>query len=322
MKARIVLCLSVSALLAFVAPVSAQEGQKTDSPWDKLGKPAAPLTGLQWIKGEPVKMKKGSVYVVEFWATWCGPCLKSIPHLTELQHQFEDKGVTIVGISTENAETVKPFVADKGDTMNYSVAVDPARKVSKGYMQAFGVRGIPHAFVVGKDGNLLWHGHPMAGLDAVLEQVVAGQFDYVGYAKKQVAQEKEQARVLKLFKAYFTTVGTDRDEAAQIGLQLVDGPDNAMMLNALAWRILTDVPQDQRDLELARSAAAKAVKLTEEKNSSVLDTHARVLYELGKKYVTDAVTQQKKAVALAEGNDEMRRRLEEALERYESASVE
>ena len=322
MKARIVLCLSVSVLLALVAPAGGQEERETNSPSDKLGKPAAPLTGLQWIKGEPVKMEKGSVYVVEFWATWCGPCRTSIPHLSEVQHQFKDKGVTIIGISNEDAERVKPFVAEKGETMNYTVAVDPARQVSKGYMQAFGVRGIPHAFVVGKDGNLLWHGHPMAGLDAVLEQVVAGQFDYVAYAKKQAAQEKEQARVLKLFKAYFSTVGTDRDEAARIGLQLVDGPDNSMMLNALAWRILTNVPQDRRDLELARRAAAKAVKLTEEKDPSVLDTHARALYELGKQYVAEAVTQQKKAVALAEDNNEMRQGLKKALERYESASVE
>jgi len=322
MKARIVLGLSVSVLLALVAPVGGQEERETNSPWDKLGKPAAPLTGLQWIKGEPVKMEKGSVYVVEFWATWCAPCLTSIPHLSEVQHQFKDKGVTIIGISNEDAERVKPFVAEKGETMNYTVAVDPGRQVSKGYMQAFGVRGIPHAFIVGKDGNLLWHGHPMAGLDAVLEQVVAGQFDYVAYAKKQAAQEKEQARVLKLFKAYFTTLGTDRDEAARIGLQLVDGPDNWMMLNALAWRILTNVPQDQRDLELARRAAAKAVKLTEEKNPSVLDTYARALYELGRQYVTEAVAQQKKAVALAQDNNEMRQGLEKALERYESASVE
>ena len=329
MKTRIGLCVGVWVLVALTAPVIGQEEKEAASPWDKLGKPAAPLSGLRWIKGEPVKMEKGSVYVVEFWATWCGPCLTSIPHLTEVQDQFKDRGVTIIGISTETADKVKPFVAEKGDTMNYTVAIDPGRQVSKGYMGAFGVRGIPHAFIVGKNGNLLWHGHPMAGLDDVLEQVVAGSFDYIAYAKKQAAEEKEQVRVLALYKSYFTTVETDRDEAARIGRQLVEGPDNPMMLNALAWRILTDVPQEHRDLELARQAAAKAVKLTEEKNPSMLDTYARALYELGKKYVADAATQQKKAIALVEANDDMPDGLKKfldglkkTLERYESASVQ
>jgi len=322
MKTKVGLCLGVVALLAFVALVSGGQGQQAASPWDKLGKPAAPLTGLQWIKGGPVEMKKGSVYVVEFWATWCPPCRTSIPHLTELQHQFKDRGVTIIGVSKETADIVTPFVEEEtAGKMDYTVAIDSEKRVYKGYMDAFGVGGIPHAFIVGKDGNLLWHGHPMAGMDGVLEEVVAGQFDYVAYAKKKAAEDKERAHVLKLYKDYFATVSTDGSEAAKIGLQLVDGSDNAMMLNALAWKILTDVPENDRDLELARQAAAKAVKLTEEKNPSVLDTYALALYELGKKYVGQAVAYQTRAVELT--NDERSQAsLKKALDRYESASVE
>ncbi len=321
MKTKVGLCLGVVALLVFVALVSGGQGQQAASPRDKLGKPAASLKGLQWIKGGPVEMKKGSVYVVEFWATWCPPCRTSIPHLTELQHQFKDKGVTIIGVSNETADKVKPFVEEYAQKMDYTVAIDPERQISKGYMEAFGVGGIPHAFIVGKDGNLLWHGHPMIGMDGVLDAVVTGQFDHVAYARKKAGEEKERARVLKLYKDYFAAVSTDGSEAAKIGLQLVDGPDDAMMLNAFAWKILTDVPEDDRDLELARQAAAKAVKLTDEKNPSVLDTYALVLYELGRKYVGQAVAYQTRAVELT--NDERAQAsLKKALERYESASVE
>jgi thiol-disulfide isomerase/thioredoxin len=304
-----------------VALVRGGQGQQAASPWDKLGKPAAPLKGLQWIKGGPVEMKKGSVYVVEFWATWCPPCRTSIPHLTKLQHQFKDKGVTIIGVSNETADKVKPFVTEYAEKMDYTVAIDPERQISKGYMEAFGVGGIPHAFIVGKDGNLLWHGHPMDGMDGVLEAVVAGQFDHVAYAKKKAIEEKERARVRKLYKDYFATVGTDDSEAAKIGLQLVDGSDNAMMLNALAWNILTEVAEESRDLELARQAAVKAVKLTDERDPSVLDTYALALYELGKKYVGQAVMYQKKAVELTHVA-RAQASLKKTLERYEAASVE
>jgi thiol-disulfide isomerase/thioredoxin len=321
MKAKLSLCLSLVAFLAFVLLVSSGEGQEVASPWDKLGKPAAPLRGLEWVKGKPVQMKKGSVYVVEFWATWCPPCLTSIPHLTELQHQFRDKGVTIIGISNETVSTVKPFIEAQAEKMDYTVAVDTGRQVSKGYMTAFNVRGIPHAFVVGKDGNLLWHGHPMAGLDGVLEKAVAPDFDGVAFAKETAAEGKEQARLETLYREYFATVRSDASEAAKAGAQVVEGSTNAMMLNALAWKILTDVAEDQRDLELARRAALKAVELTEEKSAAVLDTCALALYEQGKKYIGQAVTYQKRAVSLAEGNERMRQSLQKALERYESASV-
>ena len=66
-----------------------------------LGQKAAPLEGLTYIKGDPIVFEAGKVYVVEFWATWCPPCRTSIPHLTEVQKQFKDKGVTVIGISNE-----------------------------------------------------------------------------------------------------------------------------------------------------------------------------------------------------------------------------
>ena len=321
MKAKLSLCLSLVAFLAFALLVSSGNGQEAASPWDNLGKPAAPLTGLEWVKGKPVQMKQGSVYVVEFWATWCGPCLVSIPHLTELQHQFRDKGVTIIGISNETVSTVKPFIEAQAEKMDYTVAVDTGRQVSKGYMTAFNVRGIPHAFVVGKDGNLLWHGHPMDNLDGVLDKVVAPDFDGVAFARERAAEGKKQAHLETLYREYFATVRSDASEAARTGAQIVEGSTNPMMLNALAWKILTEVPEGNRDLELALQAARQAVKLTEEKEAAILDTYALALYELGKKYVGQAVTCQKKAVSLAEGNERMRQSLQKALERYESASV-
>lgn len=136
------------------------------------GRKAAPLDGLTYVKGDPVTFTEGEIYVVEFWATWCPPCRVSIPHLTKIQKQFKDKGVTVIGISNEDLETVKSFVAKQGDNMNYTVAVDTGRKASAGYMRAYNQQGIPTAFIVDGSGNIAWFGHPMNDLDAELTKLV------------------------------------------------------------------------------------------------------------------------------------------------------
>ena len=164
----------------------------------ELGDPAAPLEIAEWVKGDAVDLaavKGKKVVVVEFWATWCGPCRTSIPHLTELQKQFQDRGVVFVGVSDETAAKVQPFVDGMGEKMDYTVAIDRDRKTSAGYMGAFGINGIPHAFVVDKEGRIAWHGHPMSGLDKVLEKIAAKTYDLAGEKKRDGAQRKLQEYV-------------------------------------------------------------------------------------------------------------------------------
>ena len=179
-----ILSLSCCLALALVRVATAAE----------LGDAAAPLQIAEWIKGKPVDLsttKGKQIVVVEFWATWCGPCRTSIPHLTELQKKFKD--VVFVGISDEDAPTVKKFVAKMGDKMDYTVAIDTDRKTSAGYMAAFGIGGIPHAFIVDKDGRTVWQGHPMDGLEEALTEVVAGKFDLAKVKKREGAKKKLEA---------------------------------------------------------------------------------------------------------------------------------
>ena len=162
----------------------------------KVGDKAPEFTGLEWVKGDAVKLQKDSVYVVEFWATWCGPCRTSIPHLTELQHKYKDKKVTIIGITNEKKDKVMPFLEEQGDKMDYTVAIDKTGDMNKAYMKAFGQGGIPHAFIVDQKGIIAWHGHPMS-MDEVLELAAAGSFDGVAYARKK-AEEKAKAEKERL----------------------------------------------------------------------------------------------------------------------------
>jgi thiol-disulfide isomerase/thioredoxin len=138
---------------------------------------AAPaLTVSKWVKGEPVIIADGKgkdVYVVEFWATWCPPCRESIPHLTELQKKYKDANVVVVGITDEDIDPVKSFVATMGDKMNYHVAVDKDQKTYEAFNKVAAFDAIPTAFVIDKTGKVVWQGHPMAGLDDVLKRLTS-----------------------------------------------------------------------------------------------------------------------------------------------------
>lgn len=164
----------------------------------ELGDPAAPLDIADWVKGDAVDLANvqgTKVLVVEFWATWCGPCLTSIPHLTELQHKFADRGVVVIGVSAEDPSTVRPFVDKMGGKMGYTVAVDNNRQTSKGYMTAYGQNGIPHAFVIDLEGRVAWHGHPMAGLDQALDRIAPA----VAVKKPGDRKRAEAARKLQQY---------------------------------------------------------------------------------------------------------------------------
>jgi thiol-disulfide isomerase/thioredoxin len=172
----------------------------------ELGQAAAPLKITEWVKGKPVDLaalKGKQIVVVEFWATWCGPCRTSIPHLTEMQHQFKD--VVFIGVTDEESATVKKFVEKMGEKMDYTVARDEDGKTSAGYMEAFGIRGIPHAFIVDKESRIVWHGHPMAGLDKAIEEVLAGKLDIAKAKQRDAARQK--------LEAFFEAVSKGESEA-------------------------------------------------------------------------------------------------------------
>jgi len=194
-----------------------------------LGDAAKPLDIQEWVKGSEVKLADGQgtkIYVVEFWATWCPPCRTSIPHLTEMQKKFKDKGVVFIGVTNEKSDVVKKFVEKMGDKMDYTVAID-AGKTSEGYMQAYGINGIPHAFIVDKAGKVAWEGHPMDGLDKVLDEIVAGKYDISQAkekAKKQAAAEKRLPEAQKKLNQYAKAIidGDESEETKKLEAELVE----------------------------------------------------------------------------------------------------
>lgn len=147
----------------------------------QVGDPAPAIQTGEWIQGTPVDNFEGDkVYIIEFWATWCGPCVAAIPHINELHQQYKDQGLVVIGqnVWERNIAGVKPFLGKMGNKMTYRVAMDDTSDGSRGtmvnhWLKAAGKTGIPCAFVVNKKGNVAYIGHPMAIENSLLEELLA-----------------------------------------------------------------------------------------------------------------------------------------------------
>ncbi|MBE9601391.1 TlpA disulfide reductase family protein [Pedobacter sp. MC2016-24] len=173
---KTVLLFALMALTTFV--VKAQQGAVKEL--KSIGAPAPALYIAKWLKGDSIPtFKKGRIYVVEFWATWCLPCIAGMPHLSELARKYK-ADVTVIGVSIFERGTTMPviekFVADKGDKMDYAVAAEKGTQMAEHWMTAYAERGIPFSFVVDKEGRIAWCGPPK-NLDHVLPQIINGNWD-------------------------------------------------------------------------------------------------------------------------------------------------
>jgi thiol-disulfide isomerase/thioredoxin len=306
------------------APASSQQAQPAREYDLMVGDRAPALSIDKWVKGGPVTgYEKGKVYVVEFWATWCGPCIAAMPHLAELQKKHADAGLTVIGVTSRDSrntlDAVERMVQDKADVMTYTVAWDEDRETWNAFMRAAGQGGIPCSFIVNQEGRIAYIGHPLA-MDATLEQVVAGTHDIEkaarDYARQIINQEKLRPLRARLHRAIMqqdwdgAMTVTDEIEALdpELGPQLayqrfgillskgdydrayifarqaLEGPaaESADLLNRMAWAIVDPEGTVQtKDLDVALTAAQKAVELTRNANHAYLDTLAMVYHLRG-----------------------------------------
>jgi len=355
------------ATLGLTAACLGQEAGAQETRKLTIGDSAPALDIAHWIKGDQLienrelqpisEFEDGKVYVVEFWATWCGPCVASMPHLSELAERYADYGVTFIGVSDEPLPTVIDFMFKtnqrdgkvNNERMRYVVTTDPDESVKNDYFRAAGRRGIPCAFIVGKDAKVEWIGHPMS-MDEPLEQIVRDQWDrtafkseFEGQATRQqqaqdlsrklaeARQAKDWPTVLKLLDEMakqqpenvqvridtFMTLLRDMNTpslAYQYGGGLVrDHWDDHMLLNQIAWYVVDTEGIETRDTDFAMKAAMRANELSNGRDAAILDTVARVHYESGD--LDEAIEWQKKAVKHA-GDDQLGDGVRETLRKY------
>jgi cytochrome c biogenesis protein CcmG/thiol:disulfide interchange protein DsbE len=141
--------------------------KQSKQPMPATGAQPPDVTALAWLnwKGEQppsLASLKGKVIAVEFWATWCGPCVAGIPHLNELHDKYAKDGLVILSLTDQaKKDYIEEFAKGKG--MKYIVGVGSEA------VNAYGVQGIPHAFLIGRDGTIAWNGYPA---DEVFEKKI------------------------------------------------------------------------------------------------------------------------------------------------------
>jgi thiol-disulfide isomerase/thioredoxin len=251
-----------------------------------IGDAAPPLKVAKWVQGGPIqKLAENSLHVVEFWATWCPPCKATVPHLNELHLKFKDKGVQIIGVDCFENEPAKveKFVSDMGAQMTYPVALDDFSQDENGemgrtWMTAAKKNGIPCAFVIGKDGNIAWIGHPAKISDKMIEQLLDGSYkpdelppppqDGLGGPPTQEMGPNFGA----LHSAVAAAVAQKNWPAAKVALEKLKAampPQEQAMLALMEM----DVALGNKETDLARQIAIDFLQKNE-KNPAVLQTAA------------------------------------------------
>ncbi|HEY8387972.1 MAG TPA: TlpA disulfide reductase family protein [Parasegetibacter sp.] len=274
-------------IMAFAGMISFQVNAQGNNaePTLKVGMKAPKLEVGQWFKGEPVtEFKPGHVYVIEFWATWCGPCRAAMPHLSELSRHYKGK-VTFIGLDVwehgkempegDFYEKARTFTQRLGDGMDYTVGADnPDKYLEQNWLNPAGIRGIPSSFVIDQKGDIVWIGHPI-NIDPVLEHVVNGTYNETTKAEIKKAAD-EQAAKNKEHMAKIEEYGNAKDYKNYIATMdklINENPSRASSYIPIKFKIVLE--SDQK----VALKMAKSLLKTEKSNPILLSNVANSILD-------------------------------------------
>ena len=150
-------CLIFSSM-AFAQNTADESAKKKDAPkMLSVGDKAPAINDIDWVKGKGIEaFAPGESYVVECWATWCGPCIRASPMLAQMQQSLGDD-LQIVGVTgiRDPRSDVEKFIEKNGEKYAHAYDTDATM------LRQIGIAGIPHVLIMSTDGVIRWQGNPL-----------------------------------------------------------------------------------------------------------------------------------------------------------------
>ena len=155
---------------SYYVPGPAQAVEQIDA---IVGKPMPSINSAEgWINGEVTdESLKGNIVLLDIWATWCGPCIASIPHNNEIVQKYGDQGVKVVGISSSPNGQEKTEQVAQRHGIEYPVARDPGSQIA----QAYNLQWYPHYIVIDRQGTVRAAGLSPDGAESVVKELLEEQ---------------------------------------------------------------------------------------------------------------------------------------------------
>jgi len=224
----------------------------------QIGMKAPPIVAERWVTDleRSPDSEDGQVLVLDFWATWCGPCLVQMPKLAELQRELGSDQVRFVAISNEPWEAVEAFLArgvnggngpSPGEQLTETsktigIGVDRDGETFRAYMVATGMRAIPTAFIIGRTGEVEWIG-ASEEIESILPQILDGTWDRAAFAERFAGIKRAYVEFSRIQELLSTG---DTESARQLIDELIPLADSRLRLNLEALKTRLQGQQPNR----------------------------------------------------------------------------
>ncbi len=208
MKRHIFARSVLAAILAFASTCGFAQYNSTVTL--KIGDPAPPIKVQTWLRGKPVtQFEKGKVYVLDFWATWCGGCIMSFPHITGIAEKYKDR-VSFSSIDTKEdidgkvdavAKVTEFLPTAWGQQLKLDLAIDgDSDAMWDAWIKPLRRAGLPTTFVIDQEGRIAWVDVNLDHLEWVLDQVLAKKWDREKAAAVMQQRDAVEDLMFKIFR--------------------------------------------------------------------------------------------------------------------------
>ncbi|MCR6721831.1 MAG: TlpA family protein disulfide reductase [Chitinophagaceae bacterium] len=137
-----------------------------------VGSKLMDLSFTDWLENQPADTNfKGKYKVLEFWATWCKPCLEAVPHMNKLQSEFTDSNIVFLSVTHQTREETAKTL----DKYNFETAVvsDRTRRVHEMLRISYkGTMGLPRTVILDGENNIRWYGSPKSLTEKLINKLL------------------------------------------------------------------------------------------------------------------------------------------------------